>query len=169
MAKDEYDEKDEEEIDEIIDKGKEVELTYKPITAHDLLTKSEEEIRQEVEKRKEESGGKRETQKVLKDLKILTAIMLGKKSNKELAKVLDTDKSFTSKQIRKLEKEGLVHKTGEGKKTKYEVNEFNVMKFLTSRVVFRWGTQEKQSFSGPKKTKKGFFREEEKEEKKKDE
>lgn len=164
MAKDEYSEEDEAEIDDIIDKGKDIELTYKPITAHDLLTKSEEEIKQEVEKRniEEESGGKRDTQKVLKDLKILTAIMLGKKSNKELSKVLDTDKSFTSKQIKKLEKEGLVHKTGEGKKIKYEVNEFNVMRFLTSRVVFRWGkgkTQVEQGSTGPKKTQKSFFRE----------
>lgn len=149
---------DEPENKEQVIDDKEIKLTYRPITAHDLLIKSEEEIK-EIKKKKEDSSGKRETHKTLKDLKILAAIMLGKKSNKELSKVLDTDKSFTSKQIKQLEKEGLVHKTGEGKKTKYEVNEFNVMKFLTSKVVFRWGTQEKQSFSGPQKTKKGFFRE----------
>ena len=53
--------------------------------------------------------------------------------------------------IPKLEQEGLVHKTGEGKKTKYEVNEFNVMKFLTSRVVFRWGKDKKKKVEEEKK------------------
>ena len=109
------------------------------LTAQDILTKSEEEI-----KELSDNMGKREAQRLLKDLKIITAIMLGKKSNKELAKVLDTDKSFTSKQIKKLEERGLVHKTGEGKKTKYEVNEFNVMRFLTSKVILKWGTKKKE-------------------------
>lgn len=118
----------------------EIEAKYKPLTAQDLLVKSEEEIK----KIQEERTGKREIQKLLKNLKILTAIMLGKKSNKELSKVLDTDKSFTSKQIKELEKQGLVHKKGEGKKTTYEVNEFNVMKFLTSKVVLKWGKSQKE-------------------------
>lgn len=145
---DNYDESDEEEIDKMIDEGREIELRddievrYKPLTAHDLLTKSESEIK-EI-KKEQEKEGKRETHGVLKDLKIITAIMLGKKSNKELSQVLDTDKSFTSKQIKHLEEKGLVHKTGEGKKTQYEVNEFNVMKFLTSKIVLKWDKKEKQ-------------------------
>ena len=70
--------------------------------------------------------------------------MLGKKSNKDLSKVLDTDKSFTSKQIKQLEKEGLIHKKGEGRKTTYEVNEFNFMKFLTAKVIVKWSTKKKE-------------------------
>ena len=40
---------------------------------------------------------KKETNKIIKDMKIITAILLGKNRNKDLAKVLDTDKSFASK------------------------------------------------------------------------
>jgi hypothetical protein len=56
---------------------------------------------------------------------------------------LDTDKSFTSKKVRALEKQGLLVKSGEGKSTKYEVNEFNVLRFLQSRVVIKVKKEEK--------------------------
>jgi Mn-dependent DtxR family transcriptional regulator len=65
--------------------------------------------------------------------------MLGKNKNKELAHVLDTDKSFTSKQIKELEEQGLVTREGEGKETTYSVDRFNLMKFLESKVVIKWG------------------------------
>jgi len=91
---------------------------------------------------KEELSGNREVQNHVKDLKIITAILLGKKRNKDLAQVLDTDKSFTSKKIKALEEQGLVVKSGEGKSTRYEVNEFNVMRFLQSKVVIKVGKKE---------------------------
>lgn len=74
-------------------------------------------------------------EKLIKDLKIITAISLGKDRNKELAKVLDTDKSFTSKKVRELEEKGLISKVGEGKETRYRLNPFHVMQFLQSTVV----------------------------------
>ena len=74
-------------------------------------------------------------EKLVKDLKIITAISLGKDRNKELAKVLDTDKSFTSKKVRELEKKGLISKIGDGKETRYRINPFHVMQFLQSTVV----------------------------------
>jgi|TARA_Y100000294_G_C8460086_1_gene298219 DNA-binding HxlR family transcriptional regulator len=86
----------------------------------------------------------RETKKIVRDLKIITAISLGKNRNKDLAKLLDTDKSFASKKVKELEEQGLVRKEGEGKEVRYEVNEFNVMKFLQSRVVIKWRKNENQ-------------------------
>jgi len=86
----------------------------------------------------------RETKKIVRDLKIITAISLGKNRNKDLAKLLDTDKSFASKKVKELEAQGLVRKEGEGKEVRYEVNEFNVMKFLQSRVVIKWRKNENQ-------------------------
>jgi DNA-binding HxlR family transcriptional regulator len=74
-------------------------------------------------------------EKLVKDLKILTAISLGKDRNKELAKVLDTDKSFTSKKVKELEEKGLISKVGDGKETRYRINPFHVMQFLQSTVV----------------------------------
>jgi predicted transcriptional regulator len=74
-------------------------------------------------------------EKLVKDLKILTAISLGKDRNKELAKVLDTDKSFTSKKVKELEEQGLISKVGDGKETRYRINPFHVMQFLQSTVV----------------------------------
>jgi predicted transcriptional regulator len=73
--------------------------------------------------------------KLVKDLKIITAISLGKDRNKELAKVLDTDKSFTSKKVKELEEKGLISKIGAGKETRYRLNPFHVMQFLQSTVV----------------------------------
>ena len=75
------------------------------------------------------------SEKLVKDLKIITAISLGKDRNKELAKVLDTDKSFTSKKVKELEKKGLISKIGEGKETRYKLNPFHVMQFLQSTIV----------------------------------
>jgi Mn-dependent DtxR family transcriptional regulator len=92
----------------------------------------------------EKEASNREAQNKLKDLKIITAILLGKKRNKELAQVLDTDKSFTSKKIKSLEEQGLVVKSGEGKETRYEVNEFNVLDFLQRRVVIKVGKEKKE-------------------------
>ena len=60
---------------------------------------------------------------------------MGKDRNKELAKVLDTDKSFTSKKIKELEKRGLIQKNGEGKETRYSLVNFNIFKFLQSKIV----------------------------------
>jgi predicted transcriptional regulator len=86
----------------------------------------------------------RETKKIVRDLKIITAISLGKNRNKDLAKLLDTDKSFASKKVKELEEQGLIRKEGEGKEVRYEVNEFNVMKFLQSRVVIKWQKNKNQ-------------------------
>lgn len=108
-----------------------------PIMAQEILEKPLQELKQEA--------NKRETHNLLQDLRIITAIMLGKDKNKELSQALNTDKSFTSKQIRQLEDQGLVHRQGEGKETRYEVDRFNVMKFLESRVVIKWGKDEKDS------------------------
>ena len=99
------------------------------LTAHDILTKSEAELK---------SFDKRETHNMLQDMRIITAILLGKKKNKELAQVLQTDKSFTSKQIKELEEQGLVKREGEGKEVSYEVDTWNVLKFLQSKVVIKW-------------------------------
>ena len=91
-----------------------------------------------------EANNKREANKLLRDLKIITAISVGKNRNKDLAKVLDTDKSFASKKVKELEEQGLIRKEGEGKEVRYEVNEFNVIKFLQSRVVIRWPEKKKE-------------------------
>jgi DNA-binding transcriptional ArsR family regulator len=101
------------------------------LTAQELLDKPLHELEKDL--------GKREAQNMLKSMKIVTAIMLGKNKNKELAQVLDTDKSFTSKQIKELEEQGLVTREGEGKETTYSVDRFNLMKFLESKIVVKWG------------------------------
>ncbi len=101
------------------------------LTAQELLDKPLHELEKDL--------GKREAQNMLKSMRIITAIMLGKNKNKELAQVLDTDKSFTSKQIKELEEQGLVTREGEGKETTYSVDRFNLMKFLESKVVIKWG------------------------------
>jgi len=75
--------------------------------------------------------------KFVKDMKIITAISMGKDRNKDLAKVLDTDKSFTSKKIKELEDKGLIRREGEGKETRYKLNPFHVMQFLQSTVVIK--------------------------------
>jgi len=86
--------------------------------------------------------GKRDTHNTIKDLKIITAIMLGKDRNKDLSSVLNTDKSFTSKQIKNLEEKGLVRKEGEGKNVRYEIDKFNVLAFLQKKVVLKWKKEE---------------------------
>ena len=111
------------------------------ITAQELLDRSPEEL--------EEQLGKREAHNLLKQMKIITAILLGKKKNKELAQVLDTDKSFTSKQIKSLEEQGLVKREGIGKEVTYEVDQFNVMKFLQGKVVIKWSTKPPQPKAQP--------------------
>lgn len=83
----------------------------------------------------DEPVGKREASRALQDLKIITAISMGKDRNKELAKVLDTDKSFAAKKVKDLEERGLVQKNGEGKEIRYSLVSFNVLKFLQSKVV----------------------------------
>ncbi len=90
-------------------------------------------VKEELEP--EETIGKREARKALQDLKIITAISMGKDRNKELARILDTDKSFASKRIKELEKRGLIQKNGIGKETRYSLVNFNVLKFLQSKVV----------------------------------
>ena len=107
-----------------------------PLTAQDILAKSEDELKQLSPE------SKRETRNLLRDLKIITAILLGKNKNKELSKVLNTDKSFTSKQIKELEEQGLVKKEGEGRETRYEIDSFNVMKLLQTKVAIKWKKRE---------------------------
>ncbi|MFH0869053.1 MAG: winged helix-turn-helix domain-containing protein [archaeon] len=107
------------------------------LTAQDILTKSEKEIR-DLEK----SESKRDANNLAKNLRIITAILLGKKKNKELSQALQTDKSFTSKQVRELEEQGLVKREGEGKDVSYEVDTWNVLKFLQSKVVIKWKKEE---------------------------
>ena len=102
------------------------------ITAHDILTKSEKELKQIA------APDKRESHNLLRDMRIITAILLGKKQNKDLSKVLDTDKSFMSKQISELEDRGLIKKESSGREVNYEVDQFNVMKFLQTKVVIKW-------------------------------
>jgi len=89
----------------------------------------------------------RENKKIVRDLKIITAISLGQNRNKDLAKVLDTDKSFASKKVKELEEQGLIRKEGEGKEVRYEINKFNVIRFLQSRVVIKWKQNENQETS----------------------
>jgi len=76
----------------------------------------------------------REEKKALRDLRILTAISLGMDRNKEIAQMLDTDKSFASKKIKQLEERGLVYKEGAGKEIRYKVNQPKVLGFLTRKV-----------------------------------
>lgn len=94
---------------------------------------SAQEILEETEKL-----GKRDINKLLNQLKIILAISLGQQKNKDLAKVLDTDKSFASKQIKELEEQGLVKREGDGKEVTYKIDSFNVLKFLQSKVVIKW-------------------------------
>lgn len=96
------------------------------------LKKKQELARQGLEKLT------REEKKALRDLKILTAISLGMDRNKEIAKLLDTDKSFASKKVKQLEDRGLVYKEGEGKEVRYKVNQPSVLKFLTSKVHIKY-------------------------------
>jgi len=88
---------------------------------------------------------KREAKKLVRDLKIITAISVGKNRNKDLAKVLDTDKSFASKKVKELEEQGLVRREGDGKEVRYELNEFNIVKFLQSKVVIKWQEKKKSN------------------------
>jgi DNA-binding MarR family transcriptional regulator len=88
---------------------------------------------------------RREAKKLVRDLKIITAISVGKNRNKDLAKVLDTDKSFASKKVKELEKQGLIRREGDGKEVRYELNEFNIVKFLQSRVVIKWQEKKKNN------------------------
>ena len=107
------------------------------ILAQDILVKSEAELKAMSEKEEKV----RETHNLLRSMKIVTAIMLGKDKNKELAQMLQTDKSFTSKQIKELEDQGLVKREGEGRETKYVVDQFNLVKFLQTKVVLKWSTK----------------------------
>ncbi len=101
----------------------------------------------------EDPLGKRDANKVLQDLKIITAISMGKDRNKDLAKVLDTDKSFAAKKVKDLEERGLIQKEGEGKETRYSVVNFNVFKFLQSKVVItiKKGSNKKEVVKSVKK------------------
>ena len=124
------------EIDKIIKEGQTIiqpPAETKPVlTAQDILTKSKSELKQIAE------SDRRESHNLIRDMKIITAILLGKKQNNELSKVLDTDKSFTSKQIKGREERGLIKKETTGREVRYSVDQFNVMKFLQTRVVIKW-------------------------------
>jgi len=92
----------------------------------------------------ENSTNKRDEKKLMRDMKIITAISMGKDRNKELAKVLDTDKSYAAKRVKELENLGLINREGTGKETRYRLNEFNVLKFLQSKVVIKWKSERDQ-------------------------
>src|SRR3989344_2492710 len=97
------------------------------LTAQEILDKSESEL-------KDLGVGKREAHNLAQTFRIITAILLGKNKNKDLAQALNTDKSFASKQVKELEEQGLVKKEEDGREGKYVVDPFNVMKFLQSKV-----------------------------------
>ena len=119
---------------DLVYKQPEIYKDTKVLTAHDILTKTPEELNQDTDKR--------ELHNLVRRMKILTAIMLGNQQNKELSKVLDTDKSFTSKQIKELESEGLVTRETDGREVKYEVDKFNLLKFLNTKVTIKWKNEE---------------------------
>lgn len=105
------------------------------LTAQDVLDKSESEL--------EKLGvGKREANNIAQTFRIITAILLGKNRNKELAQTLQTDKSFVAKQVKELEERGLVKKEEDGREVRYVADQFNILKFLQSRVVI---TSKKES------------------------
>ena len=116
--------------------GEQEQKPQQTITAQDLLEKSRKEIEAQL--------GKRETNSQMKKMKIITAILLGKKRNKDLAQVLDTDKSFATKQIKEMERQGLVTREGIGKDVTYEVDQFNVMKFLQGKVIIKTGIKKEK-------------------------
>ena len=119
-------------IVEEVPKPQEILSNVPAITAQDILTKSEQELKAQT------GMSKRETNNLLQQLRIITTILLGKKSNKELSQTLQMDKSFASKQVRELEEQGLVKKESEGREVRYEVDQFNLMKLLQSKIVIKW-------------------------------
>ncbi|MBI2041187.1 MAG: winged helix-turn-helix transcriptional regulator [DPANN group archaeon] len=108
-----------------------------PISAQELLDKSESEL-------KDLGVSKREARNIAQTFRIITAILLGKDKNKELAQTLQTDKSFVAKQVKELEEKGLVKKEEEGREVRYVADQFNILKFLQSKVVI---TSKKESES----------------------
>ncbi len=107
----------------------------KTITAQEILDKPESEL-------KELGVGKREAHNIAQTFRIITAILLGKNKNKDLAQTLHTDKSFVAKQVKELEERGLVKKEEEGREVRYVADQFNILKFLQSKVVI---TSKKES------------------------
>ena len=83
----------------------------------------------------EEKTRKRDANNFIRDLKIITAISLGKNRNKDLARFLDTDKSHASKKIRELEEKGLVTRVKERRSVTYRVNNSAVTRLLQSKVI----------------------------------
>lgn len=105
------------------------------VTAQDVLDKSESEL--------EKLGvSKREANNIAQTFRIITAILLGKNRNKELAQTLQTDKSFVAKQVKELEERGLVKKEEDGREVRYVADQFNILKFLQSKVII---TSKKES------------------------
>ena len=124
---------------EIHGEAKQISADPKHLSAQQILDMQAADIEKAAASGEE---GKRDAHNLLKELKIITAILLGKNKNKELAQVLDTDKSFTSKQIKGLEEKGLVKREGSGRDVEYSVDNFNVMKFLQSKLVVKWKAKE---------------------------
>ena len=60
---------------------------------------------------------------------------------KQIIKLSDN----AAKRIKELEQRGLVNKQGTGKEVRYSINEFNVLKFLKSRVIITWQEKEKEN------------------------
>ncbi len=111
------------------------------INAQELLDKSESELN-------ELGIGKREAHNLAQTFRIITAILLGKDKNKDLAQTLQTDKSFVAKQVKELEEQGLVKKEEEGREVRYVADQFNILKFLQSKVVI---TSKKDGKTGEEK------------------
>lgn len=83
----------------------------------------------------ETKRSKRDANNLIRDLKIITAISMGKNRNKDLARFLDTDKSHASKKIKELEEQGLVVRVKEKRSVFYRVNNSAVARLLQSKVV----------------------------------
>ncbi len=105
------------------------------------MEKDSEETEKNSEENEEDSEKKlsRKEKKEISKMRIITAISLGKDRNKEIAKFLDTDKSFAAKKVKELEDEGLIIKEGEGRHTRYTLNKFNALTFLKSKVIITKG------------------------------
>lgn len=96
----------------------------------------------------EDRGGRRKANKFIRDLKIITAISLGKNRNKELARFLDTDKSHAAKKVKELEDKGLVSRIKKKKKVIYKLNPSAISKLLQSRVVIVKGGKKDEKGKG---------------------
>lgn len=96
----------------------------------------------------ENKTGKRDANNLIRDLKIITAISMGKNRNKDLARFLDTDKSHASKKIKELEEQGFVSRVKERRSVFYRVNTSAVARLLQSKVVIVRGGKKNEGKDG---------------------